>query len=150
MSFQNHLSQLFSRDLQRINAELEAYQSEENLWLVKGDISNSAGNLALHIAGNLQHFIGALLGNTGYERDRSNEFGLKGAPRTSLLQLMLDTEEVVVNTLSNLEDKALAEVYPIGAAGRKWTTDAFLMHLYGHLNYHLGQINYHRRLVEKK
>ena len=149
MALTETLSLLFSRDLQKAANEIKAYKKDENIWHTDGQISNSAGNLALHICGNLQHFIGAILGDTGYVRERDREFSDKDQAQNKLIELIWYTEEVVIDVLKGLDDEKLTTEYPIGVAGRKWKTDAFLLHLLSHLNYHLGQINYHRRLLEK-
>ena len=57
---------LFERDLNKMAEEVKTYKEESQLWVVKGEIKNSAGNLCFHLLGNLNHFIGAILGNTGY------------------------------------------------------------------------------------
>ena len=62
------------------------YKNEEDVWKIKEGISNSAGNLTLHLLGNLNHFIGATLGNTGYVRERDKEFSLKNIPRIQLVE----------------------------------------------------------------
>lgn len=149
MAIVTGLSLLFSRDLHKVADEIQAYRNEENLWHTDGQISNAAGNLALHICGNLQHFIGAMLGNSGYVRERNREFNDQHIAKDKLLEKIWHTEEVITNTLRDLTDEQLNADFPVGVAGRKWTTDALLLHLLAHLNYHLGQINYHRRLMEK-
>ncbi|MCB0505039.1 MAG: DinB superfamily protein, partial [Cyclobacteriaceae bacterium] len=58
------LKELFERDLTQLEKEIDLYKKEEDLWLLPEGISNTGGNLCLHIAGNLQHFIGHVLGGT--------------------------------------------------------------------------------------
>ena len=149
MALLESLSLLFSRDLRKVADEIQAYHKDERLWHTDGRISNAAGNLALHICGNLQHFIGALLGNSGYVREREHEFNDQNISKEKLLEKIWNTEETVIDILQQLTEDQLAADYPIGVAGRKWKTEALLLHLLAHLNYHLGQINYHRRLVDK-
>lgn len=139
---------LFKRDLNKLKAEIELYKSESNLWLLEKDINNTAGNLALHLIGNLNHFIGAVLGNTGYVRQRDLEFSLKDAPRIEILKQINETIEVVEKTLKDFQFEALEKNYPIEVFGKPMTTEYFLVHLTTHLSYHLGQINYHRRLLD--
>tara|TARA_R110001592_G_scaffold127558_1_gene339389 strand:+ start:1197 stop:1652 length:456 start_codon:yes stop_codon:yes gene_type:complete len=144
------ISELISRDLDRLSNEVEAYSKEENLWLTQGEITNTAGNLALHLCGNLQHFIGAVLGKTGYERDRDFEFTGKNVSRTELLGSIAETKTVVRDTLQRLPESVLNYPYPLRIFNDKeMSTLFFLIHLQGHLNYHLGQINYHRRILDK-
>ncbi|MBD1396483.1 DinB family protein [Pontibacter sp. JH31] len=142
------LTSLFERDLNKLTEEIRAFQHEENLWKTTGQISNSAGNLCLHLVGNLNTYIGAILGNTGYRRDREAEFSQKGIPVTELLKRIREVQAVVSHTLQQLPEEGLQELYPQPILGHDMSTGFFLMHLHGHLNYHLGQINYLRRVLE--
>lgn len=142
------LRSLYNRDLNKLKAEIEAYQHEENLWKTDKNISNSAGNLCLHLVGNLSHFIGAQLGNTGYVRHRELEFSLKDIPKAELIEKIEATTIIVDSVLSQLPEEALKDEYPLVVFEDKMTTDFFLIHLIAHLDYHLGQINYHRRLLD--
>ena len=142
------LTELFERDLQRLRNEIELYRVEENLWLVKDGISNSAGNLCLHLIGNLSHFIGAMLGNTGYVRHREDEFRLKNIPRQDLITNIENCKLIVRNTLVKLSAANLEKEFPQQVFDKSINTEMMLMHLGTHLTYHLGQINYHRRLLE--
>lgn len=139
---------LYSRDLKKLVAEIEAYQKEENLWKTDKNISNSAGNLCLHLVGNLNHFVGAQIGNTDYIRDRELEFSLKDVPRTELIKKVKDTEIMINTVLSQLSEEDLKEEYSRMPSEDKMSTSYFLIHLISHLDYHLGQINYHRRLLD--
>ena len=141
------LAEIFERDLRKLKLEIELYQNESDLWTVAGGISNSAGNLCLHLIGNLNHFIGAVLGHTGYVRDRDKEFTAKGVPRADLLAQIDATIGVVTKTLGQLSAENLNQDFPEEKRGQILKTDFMLVHLLGHLSYHLGQINYHRRLI---
>jgi len=147
MNLAEILRGLYERDLDKLAVEIEAFGNEKDLWLVSGAVSNSAGILCLHMCGNLLHFIGAALGESGYIRDRDSEFARKAVPREELLAEIAATREVVARTLSDLTAEKLNENYPIEVFGHPMTTAWFLTHLATHLNYHLGQINYHRRLL---
>jgi uncharacterized damage-inducible protein DinB len=142
------LIKLFKRDLNKLKGEIGLYKDETNLWLVHKDITNSAGNLCLHLVGNLNAFIGTELGHTGYIRQRNLEFSLKDIPRAELLKKVDDTIIMVENVLKKLATKDLAKNFPIDVFKEKMTTEFFLVHLSTHLAYHLGQINYHRRLLD--
>lgn len=137
---------LYVRDLSRLMDEIEAYSGEEMLWMKKGEINNSAGNLSLHICGNLQHFIGAALLKTSYVRDREFEFNGQ-VDKAQLLEKVAQTIKVVEQYFSDASEDQLMEIYPIEVFGYPMTIFYFLVHLQGHLNYHLGQVNYHRRLI---
>jgi hypothetical protein len=141
------LAKLYERDLAKLKAEIEQYPNEADLWKTSGEITNSAGNLTLHLIGNLKHFIGATLGNSGYIRNRDLEFSDTGVSLGSLLIGIDETAAVVASTLSRLSEADLEKTYPIEVFGEPLTTEFFLVHLAGHLNWHLGQINYHRRLL---
>lgn len=141
------LTQLFERDLKRLANEISLYKDESHIWTVQKDISNSAGNLCLHLLGNLNHFIGATLGHTGYVRHRDDEFSLKNIPRQDLLLNISNCLIIVTETLQKLPEKDLAADFPIEVFGKKDSTEYMLIHLATHLSYHLGQINYHRRLI---
>lgn len=140
---------LFDRDLDRLKNELSSYKNESNLWEVKKNITNSAGNLSLHIIGNLNHFIGAVLGGNGYLRDRDNEFSQKDVPLSRLLTDIDEVKTTIYNTLQGLSEEELLDNFPINVFGYEMTNLFFLIHLHSHLTYHLGQINYHRRLIDK-
>ncbi|PYT01812.1 MAG: DinB superfamily protein [Acidobacteria bacterium] len=144
---QEILIELYERDLNKLKTEIEQFKVENDLWKTSGEITNSAGNLCQHLLGNLQHFIGATLGDSGYIRDRDSEFASKNSSREELLKEIDTTLAVVKKTLSKLDDDDFAKTYPIEVFGTPQTTGSFLTHLTTHFNYHLGQINYHRRLV---
>ncbi len=143
------LHDLYERELDKLLEELKAYKNEENLWKVSGEITNTGGNLILHLCGNLRHFIGAMLGGSGYIRQRDDEFALKDVKKSELIDQIKATKKIVLETLSGLSNEKLEEIYPVNVFGKEMTTLYFINHLYGHLNYHLGQINYHRRILDK-
>jgi len=142
------LADIFERDLRKLKEEIDLYSDEDNLWVVKAGISNSAGNLCLHLLGNLNHFIGATLGDTGYVRYRDDEFSLKNIPRQDLVMNIENCIIIVKETLDKLTAEDLKKDFPLEKHGRIVSTTHMLVHLLGHLSYHLGQINYHRRLIE--
>ena len=141
------LNKVMQRNLQQLKKEMSAYANEKDLWSMAGEIPNSAGNLCLHLCGNLQHFIGTVLGNSGYIRQREAEFSTKDVPVDELLSLIDTTMDVVSKTLDNLDSEMLAKDYPEKVFTSPMTIEYFLIHLASHLGYHLGQINYHRRLL---
>ena len=147
------LKELFARDLNKLKTEIEQYKNEANLWLVDGEIPNSGGNLALHLVGNLKHFIGAVLGGSGYVRTRDLEFSTKDTPRVELLQMINETIVQVAAGLDKVTAEQLEAEYPIAVFADRtepMTTEWFLIHLATHLGYHLGQVNYHRRFFDAK
>ena len=142
------LIKLFNRDLNRLKLEIESYNDENNLWVIEKEISNSAGNLCLHIVGNLNTFIGAEFGSTGYVRQRDLEFSLKDVPRAELINQIVETTSMVEKVIETLNEDDFQKEYSRRIFEDKMTTEFFLIHLTAHLNYHLGQINYHRRLLD--
>ena len=140
---------LYTKDLNALIKEVQLYSNETLLWTTPEGISNCAGNLCLHLVGNLNHFIGAALGNTGYIRQRDLEFSLKDVPRETLIKQIQNTITMVSTVLENLSESDLQEEYKHRVIEKPMTTGFFLMYLTMHLAYHLGQINYHRRLLDK-
>lgn len=143
------LKTLFERDLKRLQTELNAYSKEENIWKVDGNIANSTGTLVLHLLGNLNHFVGAVMGGSGYIRDREAEFSLRGVPQTEMSEAIDETIKVVTKALEYFPEGKFSEPYPLVVFAEPMTYEYFMFHLVGHLNYHLGQVNYHRRLLDK-
>lgn len=142
------LNSIIKRELLKLKIEIESYKDESNLWRIEKNIANPAGNLCLHLVGNLNTYIGALLGQTGYIRDRDAEFSLKNIPRKELIQKIEDTIQVIDQVLPMLTPEQLEREYPIIVLKEPTSTEFFLVHLASHLTYHLGQINYHRRLLD--
>lgn len=142
------LKVLFGRDLNKLKFEIKSYQNENDIWKIEKSITNSAGNLCLHLIGNLNTYIGAGLANTGYIRNRDQEFSLKDIPRKELISMIEATLLVVNGALSNLSEIDLQKEYPLLVFDSKTSTEFMLIHLNTHLAYHLGQINYHRRLLD--
>ena len=145
---QETLQKLFDRDLQKLKLEISLYKTENNIWLVDKEISNSAGNLCLHLIGNLHHFIGSILGGTDYIRNRELEFSSTNIPQEELINAIENTIKVVNDSLHKVTTEQLQMEYPLLVFAEKTSTEYFLVHLSTHLAYHLGQINYHRRLLD--
>jgi uncharacterized damage-inducible protein DinB len=141
------LLEFFERDLLRVKEELFEYAEEATIWEIRPGIHNSAGNLCLHLVGNLHHFVGAVLGHTGYIRERDAEFALQNVSREVLFRSLDETVIMIKKTLQDFTDADFDKIYPLEKHGRTVTTRYMLLHLLTHLNYHLGQINYHRRLI---
>lgn len=145
----NELSNLFIRDLNTLKSELKAYQNADKIWIIDSEIKNSAGNLALHLVGNLNHFVGHILCKTDYKRDRDAEFNSKNIIVSDLCFLINETIQIFEDKFKNVKAEKLEEDYPIQIFDDIKSTRHFLMHLLTHLSYHLGQINYHRRLLDE-
>ena len=148
VNYSSSLLSLFTRDLNKLKEELNAYSNESNIWKTETGISNSAGNLTLHLIGNLNHFIGSVLGKTGYVRQRDLEFSKKDIPRATLISDLDTTIAMLTSVLGTLSNEELDKEYEF-MKDKQDSTGHFLIHLFGHLSYHLGQINYHRRLLDK-
>lgn len=141
------LIQLFVRDLQQLKREIMAYQDEAKLWELTPHIANSAGTLCLHLVGNLKHFIGHGLGKTGYIRQRAREFAARNVPRADLVQEIEETIVVVEEALQGLNAAELTADFPMVIWKEPMSMTYTLVHLHGHLTYHLGQVTYHRKLL---
>jgi hypothetical protein len=142
------LAEIFDRDLNKLRIEISSYNDETKLWLVEKNIKNSGGNLCLHLIGNLKQFIGDVLGKKHYERNRDAEFSLKNISQKELLNEINETIEIVVETITSLKEDDFTKIYPIHVFDKPMTTGFFMTSLIAHLNYHLGQINYHRRMID--
>jgi hypothetical protein len=145
--FATDLSALFTRDIMRLRQELEAFPDSESLWVTGPGVSNPAGTLALHLEGNLREYIGRQIGGIAYTRDRPAEFSTRGVAKADLLARIDAVVVSIPPVIAALTEPDLDAVYPESVLGRPWSTRQFLMHLNGHLNYHLGQIDYLRRLT---
>jgi len=139
------LSTTILRELGAIKRELQAYPDDASVWTPIPGITNTGGTLALHVAGNLQHYFGAVLGKDGYRRDRDAEFARRDVPRAQLIDGIDRAMRAVDRTLRGLDDAILEQPYPEPIAKRTVKTSTFLVHLAVHLAYHMGQIDYHRR-----
>lgn len=141
------LRALYTRELATLRREIEAYPTDASLWTLPAGLPNSGGTLTLHVCGNLQHFIGGVLGGSGYVRDRPAEFSRRNVPRSEMVREIDTTLEAVHRGLSALTPERLDDAYPEVMAGHRYQIGDFLTHLAVHLGFHLGQVDYHRRAV---
>jgi len=141
------IAAIIERELRTLRAQLEAYSDERDLWLLAPGIANPPGALAAHLVGNLQYYVGTRLGGTGYVRDRPAEFARRDRTRADLIASIEETRAIVRATLASLPEPELDRDFPEVVGGVHLTTGDFLIHLTGHLAYHLGQIDSHRRLL---
>ena len=149
MSITSDLGFLFGRDLARLGQQIEAFPTDEALWQTLPGVTNAAGNLALHIEGNLREFVGRQLGNLPYERKRELEFSSKGASRAELSSRFVELSRSIPSVIEELSAEQMEMEYPEVVLGAATSTQEFLIHLYGHLNWHLGQVDYLRRILLK-
>ena len=147
MPASDELAELFRRDLTRLLQELEAFPADDLLWRCPPGVTNSPGNLFLHLEGNLREFIGRQLGGIPYQRQREIEFSATGLSRAQLAANLTPLLTLIPAAIAPLTPEALAAIYPQVVLGKPLTTNQFLVHLSGHLNYHLGQIDYLRRIL---
>jgi hypothetical protein len=138
---------LMSRELDSLKDEIELFPDDKILWSVLPGITNSAGNLILHICGNLNYFIGSVLGNTGFIRDRESEFSRTSGSRAELIEELNKTNEMIQNVLPNLSESVVKQTYPKTIGRVDIPCDRFLLHLTVHLSFHLGQMGYLRRII---
>ena len=142
------LATFYERDLRKLIEEVNLFKREENLWKTVGTLKNSSGNLVLHIIGGTNYLIGAQLAGTGYMRNRDAEFILKDVPRNDLVMQLEALIPMLTKTLGTLTPDQMEEEYPLIFDGMKRSKSYVLVQLLAHLNYHLGQVNYLRRVLE--
>lgn len=135
------------RELAAVRRSIEAYPDDASIWALPAGLPNAAGTLALHLAGNLQHYVGKVLGGSSYVRDRPAEFARRDVPRAEILAELDAATAAVARTLPTVSPHSLTQPYPEPIGGEVLSTETFLMHLAAHLAYHLGQVDYHRRVV---
>lgn len=145
-TFTQSIAEILERDLTRVIDEINQFSKDENIWRITGTIKNSAGNLALHVAGSVNHFVGAILGKSSYQRNRDFEFAAKNLPTTDILHELQAAIDAVRVTMPQVEESNLRNEFPVKLGETFMTVQHFLIHLVSHVNYHLGQINYIRRL----
>ena len=142
-----NITTFFERDLDKLKEEINLFKNEDDIWKIKPGITNPAGNLVTHLLGNLNHFIGKTLGHTDYVRKRDEEFSVKNIPREKLISDINSLKETIKNTLSHLSEEDLKKEFPVKIQEQTFTTQNMLIYLLAHFNYHLGQVNYLRRML---
>ncbi|HYK46973.1 MAG TPA: DinB family protein [Parafilimonas sp.] len=142
------LADLYERDLRNLIEEVNLFKNEENLWRTQGSVKNSCGTLVLHITGGLNHFFGATLAHTGYVRDRDQEFSKKGVKREELVAQLEQVIPMMNETLSALTTEQMGAAFPIFFDKPNTSVAYVAVRLLAHLGYHLGQVNYLRRVLE--
>jgi uncharacterized damage-inducible protein DinB len=141
------LARVLVREVEGFERELVFFPDDASVWRTLPGVTNSAGTLALHIAGNLQYYVGGVLGGSGYIRDRTAEFSRRDVPRAELLDGLRAAKRTVESTLSALPAERLHQIYPEDVIGMRMPTGRFLLHLATHAAHHLGQVGYLRRIV---
>jgi len=144
---ENYFAELYERDLLKLRDEIKNFKDERNIWRATDGVTNSAGTLTLHLIGNLSFTIGAKIGNTGYVRDREREFSATGIPQAEMIADIENLIGIVKTSLNGITQQQLDATYPLEMVGQK-STAWYLTFFYGHFTYHLGQINYLRRILE--
>lgn len=147
MSTSKDLATLFRRDLAKLIQQIEGFRDDESLWQVLPGVSNSAGSLALHLQGNLREYVGRQLGQLPYVRNRPLEFSARGLSRREVCAQLTELKDTIPMVIENLSEEQLEMEYPEVVLEAATSTREFLIHLYGHLNWHLGQVNYLRRIL---
>ncbi len=147
MSTAKDLATFFHRDLTRLGQQIEAFRNDEALWRTLPGVSNAAGNLALHIEGNLREYVGRQLGKLPYSRNRELEFSLRGLSKHELGTRIAELRRSIPSIIEELSSEQMEMEYPEVVLEIAISTQEFLIHLYGHMNWHLGQIDYLRRIL---
>jgi len=141
------IRRLLVRELAAFAREVELFPDDETLWKTLPGVTNSAGNLALHACGNLRHFVGAVLGGTGYVRDRPAEFATRKGRREDVARRLRETADLVASVLAAVPPAVLDTPFPEAHDGTRLPCRLFLMHVAVHLAFHLGQAGYLRRAL---
>jgi hypothetical protein len=147
MTMTSELVALFRRDLTRLGQQIEAFPNDDVLWHMPPQFANPSGNLVLHIEGNLREYVGRQLGNVPYARNRPLEFSSKGVSKRDLVSRVAELRQVIPTVIERLTPEQMEKEYPEVVLEVPMSTAAFLIHLYGHLNWHLGQIDSLRRAL---
>lgn len=147
MTFSEELAAVYRRDLTRLIQEIQAFPDDATLWETRPGATNSAGNLAMHLEGNLREYVGRLLGGIAYQRQRPLEFSGKDLTRAELVERLEAVKEMVPAVLAALTEEQLDSTYPENVLGSPLTSRQYLLHTFGHFSYHLGQIDYLRRVL---
>lgn len=146
MEIGNEIAWLFRRDLERLRKQVEMVADDDALWTVQPGVTNSVGNLALHLEGNLREFVGRQLGQVAYQRTRPVEFSQKGLTKDAVIERISQLGQLIPSVIESLTPEQIESEFPEVVLDAPMTTRQFLIHLYGHLNWHLGQIDYLRRI----
>jgi len=147
MNSANDIATMLVRELEGFEREVLLFPSDESLWQTLPGLTNTAGNLALHVAGNLQHYIGTVLGKTAYKRDRNMEFSRRSGTRAEVVAELRQAATVVRYVLASIHEDTLAGEFPEALMGMKIRTNLLLIHLCAHSGFHLGQAGYLRRTL---
>jgi len=142
------LASFYERDLRKMIDEINSFKNEENIWQTHGVIKNSCGNLASHVTGGLNYYIGAILANTGYVRNRNLEFTIKDVPRKEIVAQLEALIQMIRTTLESFDQERMETEFPLEFDNARNSHTYVLTQLLVHLNYHLGQVNYLRRTLE--
>jgi hypothetical protein len=143
----DELKMFLLRDVAALERELELYPDDSSVWKSVTGLPNSAGNLILHLSGSLQYFFGALLGNTGYLRNREAEFSKRDVPRHELRKELAAARQGVLAGFEQLTPERLEQPFPARITDTDLSTRLTILQFVTHVAYHLGQLDYHRRMV---
>jgi uncharacterized damage-inducible protein DinB len=137
--------------LVKITAALEEI-TEEQLWWRPNEASNSAGNLLLHLSGNVRQWILAGVAGQKDVRDRASEFTARsGRSKAELLELLTATLDEVDAALDAIEKEAAASDAPLQRIchPQRYTQSVLdaVYHVVEHFSYHTGQIVYIAKLL---
>lgn len=143
----NDLQLSILRDLNSLINEIELFPNDTLLWQTLPGITNSAGNIILHICGNLKHFIGSVLGSSGFVSNCEAEFVTKTGTKSELTANNEETIEILEKTFPKISEEIPEDKFPVSIGEMEFPTSRFLIHLSTHLSMHLGQAGYLRRVL---
>lgn len=123
--------------------------SEEQTWWRPNSESNSAGNLVLHLCGNVRQWIISGLGGAEDHRERDHEFSERGPiPRNVLIARLQKTVREACAVIGRISETSLSQKYEI--QGFHVTKLAAIFHVVEHFAYHAGQIIFITKLKQDK
>jgi len=106
------LIDLYSRELEQLKTEILAVEADELLWKQSDSQTPAVGNTCLFIAGTLQHFIGNMIGDTGYIRNKEAEMKARNLSCERLIEEIENTKRIVVDTLEQVTKVDLQKIFP--------------------------------------
>ncbi len=142
----NIVSTAFAGEFRMRAAELHKWVdplTEEQFWRNPYNYGNSVGHLVLHLTGNLSYYIGARIADTGYVRNRAQEFAESGRPmKAEVLQRFDDTIALVIRTIEQQASTDWTLPYSAEREPEAKNRYTIFLRCATHFYHHIGQINY--------
>jgi uncharacterized damage-inducible protein DinB len=131
----------YSQNATRIR-ELAGPLSDAQFWQKPFSFGNSFGHLVLHLTGNLNYYIGAQIGDTGYVRDRPREFADSSLPpKAETLKRLDEAVAMVLSTIRAQSTEDWSKEYSGTGTEAKTRLELFMI-CAAHMQLHIGQMVY--------